>query len=188
MKAFDIRNDWLTSDLRHAFNVKTKPNVTYFLKIASYENFPIYLNVSVICTPVSTNESCNTDLKVNCNDEWKGYFQSTTINATPNVCNENSSGHYYQVTGTGTHFLMTLDKYTGTKELKLSIIENDCINGRCLYQGSLSFQNSKTILFETKSNRKYIIKISSDQDDVVYRIKQNVNQNQTIYPVKVQSF
>ena len=174
VKGYDIRNGWLSSENRNSFSFKTSANTTYFLKLASYDNSPFDVDLSVLCTPVSTNVQCSTKLIVNCDDEWKGIINQSFAQESDNPCNDIYSGHYYQITGTGGYFIMTLDKFSGSKPLQVNIIENSCENGRCLYQGIMDNQMSKTLLFEAKNNRKYIIKISSDQNDqndIVYRIK-----------------
>jgi Secretion system C-terminal sorting domain len=171
VKAFDIRNGWLSSENRNSFSFKTTADTTYFLKLASYENSPYDLDLSVLCTPVSTNVDCSAKLIVNCDDEWKGIINQSLVQESDNPCTDTNSGHYYQITGTGGYFIMTLDKYSGSKALEVSIIENSCENGRCLYQGMMDLEMSKSLLFEAKANRKYIIKVSGTQNDIVYRIK-----------------
>lgn len=41
VKAFDIRNGWLSSEYRNSFSFKTTSGEPYYLKLASYENAPL---------------------------------------------------------------------------------------------------------------------------------------------------
>ncbi|MBK9255257.1 MAG: T9SS type A sorting domain-containing protein [Saprospiraceae bacterium] len=169
--AFDIREGWSSFENRNSFSFSTVAGETYFLKLASFLNEPMDMNISVLCLPISTNLNCASALNVNCGDVWQGNLKDTPEqNPNDDACKEMKSGHYYEITGTGEYFIMSLDNYTGSTGLRVSVIENDCENGRCLYQGALDSQFTKQLLFEAKNNRKYIIKIYADQDNVVYKI------------------
>jgi hypothetical protein len=171
LEAFDNYTDWQSSQNRTSFSFETKMNEIYFLKLANYQNEPFDIELKTVCTSTSINDACSRSLQVNCGDVWQGFIEDTNNETADNPCGDIFSGHYFEIVGTGEYFLMTLDEYSGTSGLKVSVIENACENGRCLYQGTLDGQIYKTLLFEAKQGRTYIVKIGTDQKDVVYKIK-----------------
>lgn len=154
-----------SGEARTSFSFKTENGVQYFMKFAS-ENGEIFEHeYGVECFYESTNYSCSSAQKIACGDRIIGVLNKA-IPDSLNVCNDQRPGLFYELRGDGSDYALELSNKIN-RDLYVRIMENDCINGRCLYEGSVS-TDGNAIVFKTINNRKYIIKISSDDNEAVF--------------------
>ncbi len=157
-----------SGEARTSFSFDTESGVQYFLKFAPQNGEIFEYEYGVECFDEFNNYSCATAQKVACGERVIGALSNTGMDTT-NVCNDLRPGLYYEIIGNGSDFALELTNKINNS-LYVKIMENDCINGRCLYDG-LVYADGKAIVFRTINNRKYLIKISSVENEAVFSFK-----------------
>lgn len=168
IQGFDATIYQSLGEARNGFSFSTAIGVRYYLKFAPKNGEIFEYEYGVTCIDETQNFSCQTAQKIMCGDMISGTLLNAPLD-TFNVCNNLKPGLYYEINGDGHDFGMILNNRIN-RGLNVQILENDCVNGRCLYEGQV-FNDGNAIAFNTINNRKYFIKMSSDDTEAVFSFR-----------------
>lgn len=138
----------------------------YFIKIS--HNYLIGLalkSIQLTCFDDRNNHTCSDALPVICGQNVNDVISDFTPIDTINVCQTTNKGNYYIFKGTGDNITFKFSNIS-TGQLNYEIIENSCLDGRCLFTGAVeaNFYSRNQFTIDTKSNTTYIIKLHSPVD------------------------
>lgn len=138
----------------------------YFIKISN--NYLIGLalkSIQFTCFGDMNNQRCTDALPVSCGQNINDVVSTSSLVDTINVCQTINKGNYYIFQGTGDNITFKFSNIS-TGQLYYEIIENSCLDGRCLFTGAVeaNFYSRNQFTIDTKSNTSYIIKLHSPVD------------------------
>lgn len=138
----------------------------YFIKIShNYLSGLALKSIQFTCFEDLNNQKCTNALAVTCGQNVNDVVSTSTLVDTINVCQTTNKGNYYIFQGTGDNITFKFSNIS-TGQLYYEIIENSCLDGRCLFTGAVeaNFYSRNQFTIDTKSNTSYIIKLHSPVD------------------------
>ncbi|HMR88429.1 MAG TPA: T9SS type A sorting domain-containing protein [Saprospiraceae bacterium] len=138
----------------------------YFIKIS--HNYLVGLELESIqftCFDDMNNQTCAEAISVTCGQTVNDVISISKPADTINVCQTINKGNYYIFEGTGDNITFEFSNIS-SGQLSYEIIENSCLDGRCLFTGAVeaNFYSRNQFTIDTKSNASYIIKLHSQVD------------------------
>ena len=148
---------YLITSNKPNFQFQGEDGKKYLVKLTRNNSYTSLKNTSVelSCNRETQNTSCNDATFIECNSQFSGFTKNLSIDSF-NSCNEISAGLFYKIIGDGDLYEFNITNVVGSN-FKVKIFEDDCVNGRCLYELDNIGSNS-IFTIDTRNNVEYIIK------------------------------
>jgi hypothetical protein len=139
------------------FIFKTTKDVTYYIQFFNQYNSIFDLTLDVTCqTANNENETCAKAKDIICLEPIKVILLENGVIDSTSLCSNPVRGKYFHFIGDG-NFINFKLKQKSANSIGYEVIENDCQQGRCLFQGNFT-SKGENITIDTKKNTDYYIK------------------------------